>query len=168
MEHAEHFDYFRQVVLPFINFALFVTAGFIFFRKPLQRKAQAQREEFLKRSEEANRVKKQAEASLKELEQRIGNFDKELRQIHDSTQQVARMQADQILKQAQGLSQGLIKEARATIEAETAQAMEKLKLTIADQVRSDMQARIAREFDEHKQQDLVTRQAKTLPSELRS
>lgn len=143
------------VILPYVNFFLFLGAAVFFFRKMAVGAAQKKRTEFEKLMAEARAARDAAEQRLEELKRRQAGLDKEIAEIMSISKSSGEVEAAKIQSDAERLSQHLRDEARRIAETEVEKARQELRREIVDAVRESVTKKIKSELNNDSQLKLV-------------
>lgn len=132
MEHVEHLDPFMQVIVPYVNFALFATAAFFLFRKPLLNSIASKRQDFEKLLAESGQLKRDAQQKHDQIKSKLHSIDDELKRLELDMK--AQAQAEAATAQASGekLATHLKEEAKRIAASELEQAKVHLRQELLD------------------------------------
>ncbi len=147
----EHFDWMLGFWFPYINFAIFLALAIYFFRKPLANMAAKRRQNYLSAVKVANEAKELAVAKLAEIDARLSGLDREVAAIIDTANQEAERESARIIDAANRLAANLREEASRIAEAEIVRARQELKMTVLNEVRAEVEKKIAAEFGAEQQ-----------------
>lgn len=136
MEH--HLDLTSAVIIPYINFAIFLVAAIFLFRKPLSAMAATKRENYLRASKEAAAALEAAKRTFEDAKSRFDALDAELRSFALQSEQSAQEEARRLLDETEKFTRHLREEtARLAIDAvERAKRELRQEIIIAAQQRA--------------------------------
>lgn len=162
-QHAEsHVDPLMGIVLPYVNFFIFLVLLVYFAKKPAAVAAKKRQEDFKQLMAEATRAKEEAEARLKQLNAQHSLLANEIEEIKSTFQAVAATEAAKILSDAEAFAANLKQEAHRIAEAELARAKQSLREEIVSAVKKNVTLKIQTEMTAEAQLALVQRQIKDL------
>jgi F-type H+-transporting ATPase subunit b len=177
---VEHVDLVKGVLLPYINFFLFVGMAVWFFKKPLSKALSAQRESYYQTLKDANAALTSAQQKHDEINEQLQKFHHSLDELQgkvgdkgaagqltmDGIKERARKQAEAqreaLLQKTQKLARQLEEEASRIAEYEIERAREQLKKEILDITKQKVVERLKTELGESKQLQLVKNKAGVL------
>lgn len=164
-EHAtSHIDPLMGIILPYVNFAIFIALLIYFARRPAASAARKRREDFESLMAEATKAKEAAELRLKQLTEKQAQLDTEIKDILSSTKAAADLEAAKILSDAERLAEHLKAEARRIAEAEVLRASHELRQEIVMAVKENVTKKIKNEMTADAQLALAKRQITELRS----
>jgi F-type H+-transporting ATPase subunit b len=138
----ENINTLTGIILPYLNFALFVAMCVYFFRKPLREMATKRRADFESMLRDATKAKQEALEKNRELTERLRKLDAEVAAIKDSAIQGAQRDADRLTRDAEVFAKNLLEEARRMADAEVERARAALKSEIIASVRDAVESKI--------------------------
>lgn len=150
-----HVDMLMGVILPYVNFFMFLGAAVFFFRKMAVVAANKKRTDFEKLMTEARSARDAAEKRLDELKRRQAGLDKEIAEIMAMSKGSADVEAAKIQSDAERLSKHLRDEARRIADAEVEKARSELRREIVNSVRDSVTKKIKSELNNDSQLKLV-------------
>lgn len=145
MEHQ--FDFTNAVAIPYFNFAVFVAAFVIFFRKSLVSLAKARRDSFLSASKEAQAALDSATQVFNEVKSRLDALDSELRTFSEQSEQAAHEEAKRIAEETERFSKQLQEETKRLASEAIESARHELRHEVVQAARDLAQKRIEIELD---------------------
>ena len=151
----EHVDPLMGIILPYVNFFIFLGLGIYFFRKPARSAALKKHQEFQEAMNAATAAKDEADRRLAELEKRHQQLDQELAAMKAAAQNAAETEAAQIVADARRLGEHLKQEAQRIASAEVEKARFGLRREIVEAVRQKVAEKIQSEVGEREQVALV-------------
>lgn len=151
----ENVDPFMGILVPYINFAIFIGAAIYFFRKPARAAAEKKREQFELERAEAQKAKLDAEQALFQLESRLGSIQAEIEDIRHTAKRGAEMEAERIVASARELAGHLQQEAERIAANEVEKARQSLRDEVIAQVKSSVTQRLRNDLSEGDQSRLV-------------
>ena len=178
----EHFDLFKSVVLPYINFFLFLVMAWWLFRKPLREALRKQHEEYYQSIHAAREAWKNAENSQREIQQRLDSMSQSLAEtkgktgvdaelnyvsledIHEKSRLQAEAEREHLLFGAKNLARQMKFEAERIAQVETDNAMEQLKKDILELTKEKVLERISAELNESGQRKVLQKKLEQLNS----
>ena len=119
-------DFVKSVVLPYINFAIFLVLLIKFGKKPLAQALGARKDAFLASSSQAKQLHDEAKLLNEKLQSRLDNLSSELSEIAETIINTAKSESDRIISEAERLSLAIKTEAELLIQSELAQAEQKI------------------------------------------
>ena len=128
MEH--HLDFTNAIAIPYFNFAVFLIAFVVFFRKPLIKMAQSKRDTYLKASKEAAASLQKAHATFDEVKTRFQSLDLELQSFKKQSEQAAKTEAQRIVEETERFARQ-IKEETSRLATDT---IERARLELRHEV----------------------------------
>lgn len=158
----EHIDPIKSILLPYLNFAIFLGLLIYFARKPLIKMAQEKRQKFESAQAQALAAKNIAVAKSNELSQRIASLESDVQRIREQTKQDAQKESDRLIASAHELAKNLEVEADRMVQAELLRSKENLREEIVSAVKKTIIERVAHDLTTDKQRSLVRKQMETL------
>ena len=143
------------VILPYVNFAVFLAAAIYFFRKPARAAAAQARDRFVKMMGEARQAKESAEARLAELTRRQQGLDREVSELRAQSKASAEQEAARMVADAARLGEHLKVEAQRIAQAEVEKARNELRMQIVAAVQEGVAKRLRTDLDSPAQQQLA-------------
>jgi F0F1-type ATP synthase membrane subunit b/b' len=128
MEH--HLDMTYGVLIPYINFFLFLAAFYFFFRKPLKAYALGRREKFLAQSKEATKKLEESQRKFHALQQKFNSLEAELKSFDLQNEARAKDEAMQLVVEGERLATQIRNEIKKLAEEEVARAKVELRAEI--------------------------------------
>jgi F0F1-type ATP synthase membrane subunit b/b' len=145
VEH--HLDLTSAVIIPYINFAIFLIAAVFLFRKPLAAMSATKREAYLKSSQEAAVALEQAKQTFEDTKTRSDALDEELRAFSVQSEQSSQEEAKRLLEETEKFTRHLRDEtARLAVDAVESARLE-LRHEIVMAARQRAAERIQNELD---------------------
>lgn len=138
----EHINTLTGIVLPYVNFALFIAMCIFFFHKPLREMAEKRRSDFESLLREATKAKQEALEKNRELTERLRKLDGEVAAIKESAVKGAERDAERVTRDAEMFAKNLLEEARRMADAEVERARTSLKTEIISSVRVAVESKI--------------------------
>ena len=142
----ESFNWLTGFVFPCINFFLFMILLVRLAKKPLLGLLGAKRQEFLELLASAQQVRAEAEARLRELNQRLAGLDKELAQIKELARQEAEQEARIIVEKGREIASFTKEEACRLAHAELEKARSDIQAQILSAVRGQVEEKIRQDM----------------------
>ena len=145
MEH--HFDLTSAVVIPYINFAVFIAAFVFFFRKSLASLDKSRRVAFLSASKEAQASLDAALQVFSEVKARLDALDSELSAFREQSERAAHEEARRIAEETERFSKQLQEETKRIASEAIESARQELRHEVVQAARELAQKRIETELD---------------------
>ena len=142
-----HFDFTNAVLIPYINFAVFIAAFIIFFRKSLVSLAKARRDKFLSASKEAQATLQTAKDVFNEVRARLDALDGELSAFRAQSEKAAQNEARRIADETERFSSQLQEETKRIASEAIESARHELRQEVVKAARDLAQKRIETELD---------------------
>ena len=120
MEHG--IDLLHGIIIPYVNFIIFVSVLVYFFRKPLTAMAELRRDKFLQSSKDAAAALQQAQPGLELLQKKFSSLDQELLEFKKQSQTQAEEDAQRILQEGEKLATQIATETKRVAVEEVARA----------------------------------------------
>lgn len=146
MEHQ--LDLVYGVIIPYINFFIFVAALVFLFRKPLMAMAEARREKHLAASKEAASALERARAEFTAIKSKFDVLDAELSSFKAQSESVAKAEAQRLVAEGEKLSQQILAETKKLAGEEISRARRELRDEIVAAARRDAEEKIAKNLGE--------------------
>jgi len=115
-----------------INFAIFAAIMYKLAAKPLKSFVQDRHDQIRKALDEAAKLRREAEAKLKEYEKKVANVDAEIEALLTSIKQEAENEKARLQAAAEAQAQKLKLDAQKQIEAEIMRARHELRATVVE------------------------------------
>lgn len=160
----EHIDPIKSVLLPYINFAIFLGLLIYFARKPLAKLAQDKRLKFDAALAEAKAAHVAAEEKSKGLSQKLASLDRDVQRIREQTKHDAEKESERLIASAHELAKNLESEAVRVAQGELVKSREGLRQEIVDAVKKTIIERVTHDLTPDKQRDLIHKQMELLQS----
>ena len=154
---SHHVDPLMGIILPYVNFAVFVALLIYFARKPAVAAARKRRDDFESLMAEATKAREAAETRLQALTEKQAQLDSEIQEILLSTKAAAENEAAKIVADAERLAEHLKTEARRIAEAEVLRASNELRHEIVAAVKESVGKKITTELTQDAQIALARR-----------
>ena len=145
MEHQ--FDLTHAVLIPYLNFAVFVAAFVIFFRKSLVALAKSRRDGFLSASKEAQAALEASRQVFKDVKARLDSLDGELRSFKEQSERAAHDEAKRIADETERFANQLHEETKRLASEAIEVARHELRQEVVQAARDLAQKRIETELD---------------------
>lgn len=140
MEH--HLDLVHGVLIPYFNFALFVGAFVLFFRKPLAAMAAGRRNQFLQASQEAAKSLELAQTKFKEIKTKFDAIDSELKTFQQQSESLAKEEAQRLVAEGEKVAAQIVAETKRLASDEINRARLELRQEIVQAARSEAEKKI--------------------------
>jgi len=121
-----------DLIMRFVNFAILMGALIYFTRKPIVNGIRNSIESVRKMLADAEVSRKEAEAGMKEAEDRLANVDEEVKEIIAHAHEESRVEKERTLEEAREAVEKLKKEAAIAIEQELKKSQATLREEIAE------------------------------------
>ncbi len=151
----EHVDMLMGVILPYVNFFMFLAMAIYFFRKPAREAATKKRDAYERILNESKAARDDALARLEELKKRQTGLDSEIAEIKSASKASADLDAAKIVSDAESLAKHLREEARRVADAEVSKARATLREEIVAAVRQSVTEKLKSELSGETQLSLV-------------
>jgi F-type H+-transporting ATPase subunit b len=115
-----------------INFAIFAAIMYKLAAKPLKSFVRDRHDQIRKALDEAAKLRREAEAKLKEYEKKVANVDAEIEALLTSIKQEAEAEKARLQAAAEAQAKKLKVDAQKQIEAEIVRAREELRATVVE------------------------------------
>ncbi|GAB4534303.1 MAG: ATP synthase subunit B [Thermodesulfovibrionia bacterium] len=126
-EGGEHVTTWKDWFWPVVNFTILVIILFYFGRKPIKEYFK-RRAELIERSlKEAQEAKEFAKKALDEVQERLRNTDRDIKEIIEGARQAGEREKEELIAEAERLRQKIIEQARANIGFELEKAKKEIK-----------------------------------------
>jgi F0F1-type ATP synthase membrane subunit b/b' len=158
----EHLDPWKGIILPYINFAIFLGLAIFLFRKPFANMALKRHEQFNKSSGEAAQAHEKALAQAEELRQRLSLLDKDIDNLKTRSRELAEIEAKELVSDAARLAQHLREEARRIADAEMEHARFSFRRDMVEFVRKSVEDKIRRDLSPDAQLAMIRRRTEEL------
>lgn len=160
----DQLDPFLGIIAPYTNTAIFLIMAVYFFRKPLMEAATKKRKDFQKLLDESQAAKISAEEKLAELNGRLAGLDQEIAKIKEDAELAARMEAQNIVSDAERLANHLREEAQKVSKAEVDKARKALREEIVSAVTDSVTSKAKSDLDSSSHLQLVNKRIGVLTS----
>lgn len=110
MEH--HLDIFNSVVIPYVNFAIFLAVFIFFFRKPLAAMALGRRTKYLDASKEAAKALEEAQRKFTEIKTKFDSLENELNTFKAQSEKLAADEAAKLVADGEKLAAQIVSETK--------------------------------------------------------
>lgn len=145
MEH--HLDFTNAIAIPYFNFAVFLIAFVVFFRKSLIKMAQSKRDTYLSASKEAAAALEQAKKTFDEVKSRFDSLETELQSFKKQSEQSANEDARRISEETERFAKQLKEEtSRLAVDAVERARLE-LRHEVVAAARALAETKLATELD---------------------
>ena len=131
-EGAAHAPWWKDYVWKIINFLVLVIILVKFGKKPLQSMLKQRTELIEKTLKEAREAKELAEKALREVDVRLREKDKEIKEILSVTKRSGESERDNLIQQGDMLKEKILEHAKSNIAFELKQAKEAIKAEAAE------------------------------------
>lgn len=126
-EKGEHVFTWKDWFWPVVNFSILVIILFYFGRKPIKEYFK-KRAELIERSlKEAQEAKEFAKKALDEVQERLKNTDREIKEIIEGARMAGEKEKEALIAEGERLRQKIIEQARANIGFELEKAKKEIK-----------------------------------------
>jgi F0F1-type ATP synthase membrane subunit b/b' len=159
-----HFDILNSVLIPYINFFIFVGLFVFFFRKPLAALVRGRRHDFEKSLAAASSAKDHAEKVYNETKARFDRLDEELKQFSDNSLSLASREADRQLEDGRRLVEQIRKETEQLSKDLVVNAKQQLREEMLRTAATIVEERLRNELKEDKQHQLIQKSIGNLKS----
>lgn len=160
MEH--HFDFLNAVLIPYINFFLFLGLFVFLFRKPLAQMVRGRRDDFDRSLAAASSAKQQAEKVYAETKARFDRLDAELKQYSENAVNLATREADRQLEEGKRLVEQIRKETEQLSKDLLANAKQQLREEIVQTAAATVEAKLRTELQGERQHQVVQKSINSL------
>jgi F-type H+-transporting ATPase subunit b len=132
-----------------VTFAIFLAVLIKFAKKPLSDFLLERSLNIKNAIEEARRAKLDAEAKLKQYEQRLLDLDAEISQMRADFQHQGELERARLKQEAEKIAEQIRKESEQSLKAEVAKALQALKQEVAEKILANAQKNLSlnAEFD---------------------
>lgn len=152
VEGGEHVTTWKDWFWPVVNFSILVIILFYFGRKPIKEYFQKRTELIEKSLKEAEEAREFAKKALDEVQERLRNTDKEIKEIIEGARRAGEKEKDELIAEAERLRQKIIEQARANIGFELEKAKKEIKseaaLIAIELAEKQIKERLSREEQE--------------------
>ena len=145
MEH--HLDFTSAIAIPYFNFALFVIAFVVFFRKPLVKMAQSKRDAYLSASKEAAAALDAARQTFDEVKKRFDSIDSELQSFKKQSEAAANDEARRMLDETERFARQLKEETTRLASEAIEKARQELRHEVVEAAKALAEKRLETELD---------------------
>jgi F0F1-type ATP synthase membrane subunit b/b' len=153
---VEHpFEFTSAVAIPYFNFAVFVAAFIIFFRKSLMSLAKSRRDNFLSASKEAQASLDTARQVFKEVKTRLDALDGELRNFSEQSERAAHEEAKRVADETERFAKQLQEETKRLASEAIESARNELRHELVQAARELAQKRIETELDNRTRETIL-------------
>ncbi len=149
----EHLDILKQVVYPYINFALFIGLMVYVARKPLGQMVAKKKADFEAAVAEAQKARVEAESLNRKLTERMAGLEVEIEELKKRLLDSTKQEASNIMHNAERAAEHMVGEAKRIAETELEEAKVELKTLIASQLRLSLEAELGKTLTDTKKQD---------------
>ncbi|MCX6126525.1 MAG: hypothetical protein NTV34_17460 [Proteobacteria bacterium] len=139
MEHE--IDLLHGIIIPYVNFIIFISVLVYFFRKPLTAMAELRRDKFLQSSKDAAAALQQAQQGL--LQKKFNLIDQELTDFKKQSQALAEEEAQRILHEGEKLATQIAAETKRVAVEEVARAKHAFREELVSAARVVAEQKIA-------------------------
>lgn len=140
MEH--HFDIFNAVVIPYINFAIFVIAFIVFFGKPLKAMALGRRTKYLDASKEAAKALASAQEQFDEIKRKFDSIEAELAGFKKESEALANDEAKRLVAEGERVAAQIMAETKRLAVEEINRARTELRQEIVAAAKKAAEAKL--------------------------
>ncbi len=147
----------RDLVARIINFALMVIILFVVIRKgSLKDFFVSRREQIRQKLDELRKGKSEAEARVRELEQKLKEFEREKERILEQFKAEGIAEKERIIKEAKERAEQILQQAEFTIQREMDAARARLREEVAELATKKAAEIIAKNITDKDQENLVS------------
>jgi F0F1-type ATP synthase membrane subunit b/b' len=145
-KEAHSFDPIMGQLIPTFNFLVFALLAYFFLRGPIRKAMASRKQAYLGLKAEAEKLKREADAQLAEVNQRYGSLEKEVAEIIARGTEDALKERERILEDARALARHIETEAKRIVATELAQARKALQQEIMGSLEKEMISKISAEL----------------------
>jgi F-type H+-transporting ATPase subunit b len=131
-EEAAHAPWWKDYIWKIINFGILVIILYKFGKKPLQSMLKQRTELIEKTLKEAKEAKELAEKALREVDVRLKEKDKEIKEILAISKRSGEAERENLIQQSDKLKEKILEQAKANIAFELKHAKESIKAEAAE------------------------------------
>ncbi|MBQ49994.1 MAG: hypothetical protein CMP10_21620 [Zetaproteobacteria bacterium] len=151
----ENFDWYMGAIVPYVNFVVFLVAGYFLFRKPVRSLFSGQRESFEQMLKEAAAAKEAAALENKKLKDQLGRLDGELETMRQNAEKAVSEESRVMVENAEKLANHMTSEASRIAEAEVTKAKTELREEIVRNLTAAVAGKIKGEVSLDQQHQIV-------------
>lgn len=137
-----HLNLIDSVGIPYLNFAIFIIAFVVFFRKPLANMALGRREKFLNASKEAAQALASAEARFNEMKTKFDSLDAELNSFKKDSEALANDEAARLVAEGERIANQILNETKRLAVEEINRARTELRQEIVAAAKNAAEAKL--------------------------
>lgn len=160
MEH--HLDLVSAVGIPYFNFALFILAFVVFFRKPLKAMATGRRTKFLDASKEAAQALTVAQGKFDEIKAKFDSIESELESFKKESEALAHEEAKRMIAEGERIATQILSETKRLAVEEISRARIELRQEIVAAAKLAAEAKIASGLSEGDKSRILANRATEL------
>lgn len=153
---------FMNVIVPYVNFAVFLALLVFFARKKVKDAFVKKRQTFESEAKSAAEHFSAAEKSRTEMKQRLSALDKDLAEFEQRTKTLAEQDSQKLLQEARRMAQSIEGDVSRIIASEVEDAKEEMRVKILQEIRAEVSAEIKKSLSQDNHQMFLRRQMKKL------
>ncbi len=142
-----HFDFVNAVGIPYFNFALFLVAFVVFFRKPLANMAKSRRANYLAASKEATMALEKARDSFEEVKKRFDALESELATFKAQSEKAAHEEGRRAVEDAERVAKQIKEETNRLADEALARAKFELRQEVVQAAKTIVEKRLQTDLD---------------------
>lgn len=150
-------DPIMGIVVPYVNFLIFLSLAIYFFRTPVSKSLEARQKAFVEAMQAAQKGLSVVEAENAKLRARVGDLTRELESLRDDLMAEARREAARTKESAERWAEHLRAEAARIGAQEVTEARERLRAEMIHSALAAARVRVERELGEPSQKKIVQR-----------
>jgi F0F1-type ATP synthase membrane subunit b/b' len=154
MEHQ--FDFMQAIGIPYFNFALFLVAFIVFFRKPLANMAKTRRDNFLAASKEASQALEKAKESFDEVKKRFDALEAELSSFKVQSEKSAQEEGRRSIEDAERVAKQIKEETNRLAGEALERAKHELRQEVVQAAKLIVEKRIASDLDQATREKIIS------------
>lgn len=158
----EGVDLFMGVIAPYVNFFIFFFLAVYFFKKPIKKMVKQRRKDYEQLLADASQAKQDALAQQKLLDDRFAGLDAEIESLKTSVVAAAKLEAQNIVENAERLAEHTKTEAKRLADAYIQESKDRLQKELLEAVGKEVTQKLKQDLSGQQHLEIASKRVKGL------